>query len=638
MPINLDEVGAFPSVDAAGNLSLRVGVYLPGIRQTDGFQVVVRIIHKSDRFDPAIQPVDLNLEWQAASALGLWTGTTELTPDPASHYGQDGTYLYRFQLLWISAAGQSTLITRWFTDPFARATDVGMLAAVQCTHVPAAQFAWTDNGWSTPELDDLVVYELHVEQFNNTFQGIVDMLPFLQSLGVNCLELMPVTSTNLDFDWGYGPLQYFAPNAEYGGPDELRQAVDACHAAGVAVIFDLVYQHVDPSFPYNQVYADVAAANIPGIGSSIASPMIGSIGQFGPQVSFSLVFAQQFFWAANQQWLDQYHVDGFRYDEVTDLYQGPTDTGYALLVYETYLYSRSISRFGCGPNTYSRIVQCAEALQIAPTVLRSTYTNAAWQDGLLNLAESAIGGALDVGTLTAFAHALDPYFGGLYPATKTVVDSAGNPVEMPVAPFQYVNSHDHSHLICFAGTTGAGPIPSGDRTLFYRLQPFAIALYTSQGVPMLWEGEEFGDNYVLPPAGSARINLRRDVNWEYFYDDEGVPLIRLFRILGKLRSSSQALRSRESYFYYQQSLQGTAVVAYHRHAPATATTAEQYAMVLLNFNPSAGTITLPFPKAGIWTEMINADVSPTSLNVAADGSLQTVTVPSWYGYVYLCNL
>jgi 1,4-alpha-glucan branching enzyme len=363
--------------------------------------------------------------------------------------------------------------------------------------------------------------------------------------------------------------------------------------------------------------------------------MIGSTGNFGPQVDFSQVFAQEYFATANQQWLDEYHADGFRYDEVTDLYQGPTDTGYALLAYGTYLYSRSIPRFGCGPNTYSRLIQCAEALQIAPTVLRNTYTNSAWQDNLLNLAEPAIGGALDAGTLTSFAHTLDPYFAGTYPATKTVVDSVGNPVEMPVAPFQYVNSHDHSHLIYFAGTTGSGPFLSGDRTLFYRLQPFAIALYTAQGVPMLWEGEEFADNYFLPTGGSARINLRRDVNWGYFYDDDGVPLIRLCRILGKLRSSSPALRSRESYFYYQQSLQGNSVLAYHRHAPAIGAAAEQYAMVLLNFSPNAATITVPFPKAGIWTEMVNADVSPTSLNVAVSGSLQSVTVPSWYGYVFL---
>jgi len=206
---------------------------------------------------------------------------------------------------------------------------------------------------------------------------------------------------------------------------------------------------------------------------------------------------------------------------------------------------------------------------------------------------------------------------------------------MPVAPFQYLNSHDHSHLICFAGTTGGGVLPWGNRDNFYMLQPFAIALYTAQGVPMLWEGEEFADNYLLPSSGPARINLRRDVNWEYFYDDDGAPLIRLYRILGQLRASSPALRSRESYFYYQQSLQGNNIVSYQRHASATATEPEQYAMVLLNFSGNSGTIKLPFPKAGIWTEKIDAGVTPMTLDAASDGSSLTVTVPSWYGYVFL---
>lgn len=636
MPINFSQVGAFGSVDTSGVLALRFGLYLPGVRSTGNFQVVVRILHQADRFDPIVQPVDVAMTCEPVDVIGnpgseldLWTANKTLTIDPNSHFGQEGIYLYRYQLLYTpSGGGGQQLIERWFTDPFARQTDVGMLAAVACFRTPAP-FVWTDAAWRTPGLDDLIVYELHVDEFNDTFQGVADRLPFLKSLGVNCLELMPVTSTKLDFDWGYGPIQYFAPNSAYGGPDGLKALVDACHAQGVAVILDLVYQHVDPSFPYSEVYADIAAAGI----SGIASPMIGVSGPFGPEIDFSKTFAQQFCLTANQQWLDEYHIDGFRYDEVTDLYDGATGDAYAALAYNTYLYSRTITRFGCAPGTYSRIIQCAEALGIAPTILRDTYTNAAWQDVLLNTAESAIGGALDAGTLTNLAHALDPYFAGTYPATKSVLDLAGNPVDMPVAPFQYLNSHDHSHLVCFAGTVGEGPIPSGDRSQFYKLQPFAIALYTVQGVPMLWEGEEFGDNYVLPSGGSARVNLRRDMNWEYFYDDEGVPLIRLYRILGKLRAASPALRSRQSFFYYQQSLQGNSIVAYSRHAPATATTADQYAMVLLNFSGTNETITVPFPKAGAWTEKIDNVIT---VNVAAAGDGNTITVPSWYGYVFLC--
>jgi hypothetical protein len=135
--------------------------------------------------------------------------------------------------------------------------------------------------------------------------------------------------------------------------------------------------------------------------------------------------------------------------------------------------------------------------------------------------------------------------------------------------------------------------------------------------------------------GAAKINLRRDMNWEYFYDSEGMPLIRLYRILGRLRASAPALRSRSSYFFYQQSLQGTSVIAYRRCAAATAMQPQQYAMVFLNFSASAGTITVPFPEAGVWVEKIDADVNPTSVNVANAGDNQTITLPSWHGHVYV---
>ncbi len=629
MPIDLTKAGAFSSADAAGTLAIRFGLYLPGIRASDGFEVLARIIHDDDRFDPAVQPVDVPLTWQAGSALDLWSATSQLAAG-AGHYGQEGIYLYRFQLWWTPPGGTRQLITGWFTDPFARQTDLGMLSAVTCSRTPAAPFAWTDAAWRTPELDDLVVYEPQVEQFDDTFAGIVARIPYLRSLGVNCLELMPITSTKLDFDWGYGPLHYFAPHPSFGGEAGLKGLVDACHAQGVAVILDVVYQHVDNAFAYHQVYSDLAAT--PGAPHP-TSPMIGPDGPFGPQVDFSLSFAQEYFRLANQCWLDEYHVDGFRYDEVTDLYQSPTDTGYAMLAYETYRYSRSIARFGCAAGTYSRVIQCAEALSIAPVVLRNTYTNAAWQDDLLNTAETIARGDLSPGTLTGFAHTLDPFFASRYPATKTVVDLNDNPVDMPVAPFQYLNSHDHSHLIAFVGTTGDGPLPSGDRSKFYRLQPMIIALYTCQGIPMLWEGEEFADDYLLPSSGAARINLRRDMHWEYFYDSMGSPLIRLCRILGGLRSANRALRGRESYFYYQQSLNGNAIVAYHRYAAASGAAPEQYAMVLLNFGSAAEQISLPFPRAGTWTERVDGTVSP--LSIAQDGGSASVTVPGNYGYVFL---
>jgi 1,4-alpha-glucan branching enzyme len=629
MGIDVLEVGAFPSV-TPGGFQIRFGLYLPGIRATDGFQVVVRVIKAEDRFDPAVQPQDSPLTWNAGHPLDLWSATVNVNPIAGSHFGSEGVYLYRFQLWWTPPQGARQLVTLWFTDPFARQTDVGLLSAVTLLRNPTP-FAWTDANFRTPGVDDLIVYELHVEQFNDSFDGIIDRLTYLQSLGVNCVELMPVTSPKLDFDWDYGPLHYFSPSAHFGGPDGLRRLVDACHHAGIAVILDVVYQHVDPSFAYKLVYDNVN--NTQGR-PNVTSPMIGATGPFGPQCDFGQVFTQEYFATSNRQWLDEYHVDGFRYDEVTDLYVSPTDTGYAKLAYDTYRYSLNIPRFMPDPNSYSRIIQCAEALWRAPDVLRNTYTSCAWQDDLLDQAEAIAGGSAPTDNLP---HTLDPFFANRYPATKSVVNAAGNPVDMPVAPFQYLNSHDHSHLIVFAGTTGGGDYPPGDRSRFWRIQPFAIALYTSQGVPMLWEGEEFADNYNLPDQGFARVNLRRDTHWEYFYDSFGGPLIRVYRRLATLRRSCRALHSRESFYYWQQSLQGTQLIAYHRHEPAGADGPEQYAMVILNFASYADTIAVPFPKAGLWTEQLDADVRPNpwTVQVASAGDVQRITVPSNYGCIFL---
>jgi 1,4-alpha-glucan branching enzyme len=208
---------------------------------------------------------------------------------------------------------------------------------------------------------------------------------------------------------------------------------------------------------------------------------------------------------------------------------------------------------------------------------------------------------------------------------------------MPVAPFQYLETHDHSQLIVFAGTTGDGVLPPGNRSLFYRLQPFAIALYTCQGVPMLWQGQEFGGDYNLPGSGSARIQLRRDVHWEEFYDDFGTALIRLYRILGNLRQTRPSLRSRESFFYYQQSLQNNSgMVAYHRHVPASGGQPEEYAMVVLNFSDNPNSISLPFPKAGAWRELIDDKERQLTINVPSGGAFATVeNVPSHYGWVFV---
>ena len=620
--INLNEVGAFATGITNAGVEVTFGVYLPGIESVAGYEVLVHVMHKDDRFVLDSKTLDFPLAQIAGSPNNLWQASVTIPVVPGTHLGQAGNYIYHYQLLQ-TPPGSTTkqVVTNWFTDPFAQATYVGQLSAfVTPGFTPA--FVWTDDTWKTPELEELVVYEMHIEEFNNTFDGVIERLPYLKTLGVTCLELMPVTSLKLDFDWGYGPLYYFAPNERWGDALGLKGLVNACHNLGIAVILDVVYQHVDPSFPYAMVYQN----------AGLPSPMINGYGQFGPEIDFSQAFARDYVKSVNFHWLYEYHVDGFRYDEVTDLYDGPTGIKYAEIAYETYNESLKIARFtpsgGTATGEFSRIIQCPEELNLPQEILTTTYSNSTWQDALLHKVEDI---ATNHYVDDAFVHLLDTRYSG-YPDTKTVHDIANNPVDMPVAPFQYLELHDHSQLIAFFGTL-PGDLPFGDRSKSYKLQPFAIALLTCAGTPMLWQGQEFADNYVLPNTGNGRINFRRDVHWEYYFDEFGAPLARLYQILGNLRHTYSALRSREFSYYNAQSRTQDGIVAYMRQS----TPAEQIAIVVLNFSDTQQSISLPFPEPGAYREMIDNDVRQTPYDIVVSSANQNVTinVPSNYGYVFV---
>ena len=288
---------------------------------------------------------------------------------------------------------------------------------------------------------------------------------------------------------------------------------------------------------------------------------------------------------------------------------------------------------------YSRIIQVPEYLE-GPAIFDHTCASATWQDTTLYRAEDAARtGGLSFPN-DDFPHALDAGFSG-YPRIRRAPDIDGNLVEQPVAPLQYVNSHDHSHLVAFL--TGDQFLtfidndihkpqhhPLANRDRWYKLQPFVVALFTASGIPMLWQGQEFTDNYIIPAEGDARIHDRRDAHWDYFYDPEGHPLVMLHRRLASLRASRAALRSWNWYYFYLQSRPGDGVFAYHRFE------GNEHAIVLLNFSDTEQSVTVPCPAPGIYTELVDAPYRSTPKQVTGttiDADL-TLHVASNYGYIY----
>lgn len=113
-------------------------------------------------------------------------------------------------------------------------------------------FAWTDSNWAGRNLDELVIYELHIGTFTpeGTFAAVIPRLPDLRELGVTAIELMPVGQFPGNRGWGYDGVYWYAAQQSYGGPTELQRLVDACHAHGIAVILDVVYNHLGPEGNY----------------------------------------------------------------------------------------------------------------------------------------------------------------------------------------------------------------------------------------------------------------------------------------------------------------------------------------------------------------------------------------------------
>lgn len=168
-------------------------------------------------------------------------------------------------------------------------------------------FAWTDQQWHAPALKDAVIYELHVGTFTpeGTFAAAEEKLEYLKTLGVTHVELMPVASFPGERGWGYDGVDLYAPQEAYGGPDGLKHFVNAAHGHRLAVLLDVVYNHLGPSGNYLARFGPYFTA-------SHHTP-------WGDAVNFEEAGSHEvrrFFIDNAKMWLRDYHFDGLRLDAV----------------------------------------------------------------------------------------------------------------------------------------------------------------------------------------------------------------------------------------------------------------------------------------------------------------------------------
>ena len=344
-------------------------------------------------------------------------------------------------------------------------------------------FAWTDERWPGRELPGAVIYELHVGTFTPgaTFDAAAERLGHLVDLGVTHVELLPVNAFNGVWNWGYDGVGWYAVHEPYGGPDGLKRLVDACHAHGMAVVLDVVYNHLGPRGNYATRFAPYLKA-----GRST----------WGELVNLESPQVRRFVIDNALMWLREFHVDALRLDAVQALVDSSTPHVLAELADEVGALSGQVGR----PLTLIAESDLNDPVMITPRSAGGYGLDAQWDDDVHHALHALLTGErqgyyADFGSLPVLAKVLTSafWYDGTYSTFRGRVH--GRPVDRAHTPgYRFVASlQNHDQVGNRAG---------GDRlrelTSPGLLRIGAMLLLTSPFTPMLWMGEEWAASTRWP--------------------------------------------------------------------------------------------------------------------------------------------
>lgn len=355
----------------------------------------------------------------------------------------------------------------------------GKTTGIISTFVIGVQpFAWKSMGFVAPDPDDLIIYELHLRDYTTThdIDGAIAKLDELKALGVNAIELMPTQEFSGNDSWGYNPIFYFAMDKSYGSKVDYQAFIDACHQRGMAVILDVVYNHMDLESPFFKLYSDNnnPAVNNPYFNTSAPHPysVFFDLNHESPRTREMVKRNLQFL-------LKEYHLDGFRFD----LSKGLTQTSSTEATAGRYdakriaiLKDYNSAIKAVNPKAYTILEHFAETkeekeLAQAGMMLWRNLNNAYSQAGM-GWAENSGFEYLHTGT--------DMPYGSLV---------------------GYMESHDEERVAFKQKEYGAGDIKTSLAARVERLKLNAAFFLTVPGPKMLWQYGEYGYDVSIEENG-----------------------------------------------------------------------------------------------------------------------------------------
>jgi glycosidase len=426
-------------------------------------------------------------------------------------------------------------------------------------------YPWKITNFKRPSQDNLVVYEMHIRDFDRdgSYKNAIDRISYFKNLGVNCIELMPISEFSGNDSWGYNPTYYLAPDKAYGTKDDLKKFVDLCHENGIAVVLDVVYNQADYEFPYVKMYWD-------GAQPSTDSPFFNQQATHPFSVFFDFNHESQatksYVERANEFWIKEYKIDGYRFDLAKGFTQKKTNDDGQFRLYDQ-------TRIDIWKNYYDKI----RAYDKDAYVILELFSEDREEQTLT-----------DMGMMVwanQNGDARNAVKGNSSDFSRFSYKARGFKTPSAVG---YMESHDEERIAFDAGKTITSlPI------LMERSKAAAATFLTIPGPKMIWQFGELGYDVTIDQNGRTG---KKPIKWEYFQDADRLKLYKVYAEIIKLKTTQDIFRTTD----FQADLAGVV-------KKMTLKNSSNQLVSVSNFALTSSTVANIFPSLGKWYDYFTGE-------------------------------
>ena len=451
--------------------------------------------------------------------------------------------------------------------------------------VGQADYTWTDDGFTRPAQNEAVIYELHIGDFvsdgesHGTFNDVTEAIEagYFDNLGVNVIELMPVNEFEGGYSWGYDSTFPMAPESSYGAPSDLKNLINTAHQHDIAVLIDVVFNHLWGSSPLFQLYQPADNYEYEDHDYSNCPYFSNALSDWGYKLNHWSPHTRKFTDDVLFTWVNDYHADGFRFDYTPGVgWDSQSEFG------ATH-YSNMLNWFD---PTLILIAEEDNANQVNITGFDSGWDYSYHHMLFANIMginyEGHWWGDMDdmVNHIDAFSQGYNDHTGQLI----------------------YSESHDEGRIVHEA-TVYQG---NSEEVAYNKSLLGAIIVLTSEGTPMLYHGQEFGQNGT---SHEGEHISPQPLQWNNLNTETGEALFYKYANLINLRKNSDALKGNQTEFKLQNSQDKTLV--YWR------VSGDDKVVVVANFDSQTQYLDVEFPHLGEWYNVVDE----SSINIDSN----------WYG-------